>query len=84
MAFTLSTTNPPEKGQQLGQFFWDIYPQVTAGASGNTLTLSASTVKSVIVSGISTGDVTWSYSRPTLTVANLVNTKVYDIWVLHD
>ncbi|HQR40246.1 MAG TPA: hypothetical protein PLF26_17820 [Blastocatellia bacterium] len=84
MALTFSTTNPPQRGQNFGQFFIDLYPQTTAGASGNTITLSASRVISVMISGIATGDIIWAYSRPTLTLSNLVDTKVYDIWVVHD
>lgn len=81
MAITVSTTNPPRRGEPNGQHFTDYFPQVVAGASGNTLTLGASRVLGVRVSGVGATEITWSFSKPTLTINGLVDTKHYDIEV---
>lgn len=83
MSITVSTTNPPVLGQSLGLNFLNIYPQVTATGTGDTLTLGASRVISVICSGkVVAGALTWSYTAPTLTITGLA-ADVYDIWVTY-
>jgi len=81
MAFTDTTGYPNRKFIPNGQAFTNHYPKKIAGASGNVITMGASRVLSVRVSGQQSADVTWSYSKPTLTISGLVSTKSYDIEV---
>lgn len=81
MALTATAGYPAKKFIPKGQAFTNTYPKMVAGASGNVITMGASKVLSVRVSGQQSADVTWSYSKPTLTISGLVDTKSYDIEV---
>lgn len=81
MAFTPTAGSPARKFIPKGQMFTNVYPKMVAGASGNVITMGASRVVSVRVSGMQDADVTFSYSKPTLTISGLVSTKSYDIEV---
>lgn len=84
MAWTIPTATPPILGNVVGQHFEDIYRQITAGASGNTLVVPGR-VLSVQFSGQSATDIGYSLSysggKTTITFNNFVNTKVYDVWI---